>query len=878
MIGDQNNLDDMLWYDDETDETDDGEVVFESESYNETNGESGKEAEKSMISDDLPVLPLRGVVVYPMMWLPLTIGQQRSINLVEDALPESRIIALVTSRDESVEEPLPAEIYEIGTAAQVHRVLKAPDGTIRLAVQGLERIRIREYIQEKPYLRARVEVLPETVEESLEVEALTRAVQDLFRRLVELDGQMPDELAVMAANVENARQLAYLVASSMRLELADAQQMLEIDSVQEKLLRLTQLLNKEVDVLELGHKIQSQAQGEMERMQRDFFLREQLKAIQRELGEEDEQAADIRELEERIEAAGLSDEALKEAQRELNRMRRMPIQAAEYSVIKTYLDLMVSLPWQKTTEDNLDINHARNVLNEDHYGLDEIKDRILEYLAVRKLRFDRKDERTNEGEEDVRDKIRREREGVVLCFVGPPGVGKTSLGISIARATNRKFVRLALGGVRDEAEIRGFRRTYIGAMPGRVVQSLRRIESKNPVFMLDEVDKLGRDFRGDPTSALLEVLDPEQNREFRDHYLDVPFDLSQVMFITTANVLDTIPSPLRDRMEIIQLSSYTEDEKVKIAEGYLVPRQIKENGLREGELGFTETALREMVQGYTREAGVRNLEREIGKVCRKVAARIAADEVNEDMIIDAVDLPIYLGKRKFFSEEIADRLQIPGVAVGLSWTMTGGDILFFEATKMPGRKGFVLTGQLGDVMKESAQAALSYVRSRARDLGIDPSFFQDVDIHLHIPAGSLPKDGPSAGVTMVTAIASLLTGRPVKSNIGMTGEVTLRGKVLPIGGLKEKVLAAARSGLDTVILPKRNEADLEDIPDNVRNEMNFVLVDTVDEVLAAALEAPTNDVSGNGVVLSPAVQGEAQNKDDDGEEEPSAQQVDYVSS
>ena len=878
MIGDQNNLDDMLWYDDETDETDDGEVVFESESYNETNGESGKEAEKSMISDDLPVLPLRGVVVYPMMWLPLTIGQQRSINLVEDALPESRIIALVTSRDESVEEPLPAEIYEIGTAAQVHRVLKAPDGTIRLAVQGLERIRIREYIQEKPYLRARVEVLPETVEESLEVEALTRAVQDLFRRLVELDGQMPDELAVMAANVENARQLAYLVASSMRLELADAQQMLEIDSVQEKLLRLTQLLNKEVDVLELGHKIQSQAQGEMERMQRDFFLREQLKAIQRELGEEDEQAADIRELEERIEAAGLSDEALKEAQRELNRMRRMPIQAAEYSVIKTYLDLMVSLPWQKTTEDNLDINHARNVLNEDHYGLDEIKDRILEYLAVRKLRFDRKDERTNEGEEDVRDKIRREREGVVLCFVGPPGVGKTSLGISIARATNRKFVRLALGGVRDEAEIRGFRRTYIGAMPGRVVQSLRRIESKNPVFMLDEVDKLGRDFRGDPTSALLEVLDPEQNREFRDHYLDVPFDLSQVMFITTANVLDTIPSPLRDRMEIIQLSSYTEDEKVKIAEGYLVPRQIKENGLREGELGFTETALREMVQGYTREAGVRNLEREIGKVCRKVAARIAADEVNEDMIIDAVDLPIYLGKRKFFSEEIADRLQIPGVAVGLSWTMTGGDILFFEATKMPGRKGFVLTGQLGDVMKESAQAALSYVRSRARDLGIDPSFFQDVDIHLHIPAGSLPKDGPSAGVTMVTAIASLLTGRPVKSNIGMTGEVTLRGKVLPIGGLKEKVLAAARSGLDTVILPKRNEADLEDIPDNVRNEMNFVLVDTVDEVLAAALEAPTNDVSGNDVVLSPAVQGEAQNKDDDGEEEPSAQQVDYVSS
>ncbi|MEZ4832481.1 MAG: endopeptidase La [Caldilineaceae bacterium] len=882
MSGDQDNLDDLLWYDDEeNDDEGGGEVVFESEAYgNDGNGEDIENGDKSLIADDLPVLPLRGVVVYPMMWLPLTIGQQRSINLVEDALPESRIIALVTSKDESVEEPLPAEIYEIGTAAQVHRVLKAPDGTIRLAVQGLERIRIREYIQEKPYLRARVEVLPETEEESLEVEALTRAVQDLFRRLVELDGQMPDELAVMAANVENARQLAYLVASSMRLELEDAQRMLEINSVQEKLLRLTQLLNKEVDVLELGHKIQSQAQGEMERMQRDFFLREQLKAIQRELGEEDEQAADIRELEERIEAAGLSEEALKEAQRELNRMRRMPIQAAEYSVIKTYLDLMVSLPWQKTTEDNLDINHARTVLNEDHYGLDEIKDRILEYLAVRKLRFDRKDERSAESEEDVRDKIRREREGVVLCFVGPPGVGKTSLGISIARATNRKFVRLALGGVRDEAEIRGFRRTYIGAMPGRIIQSLRRIESKNPVFMLDEVDKLGRDFRGDPTSALLEVLDPEQNREFRDHYLDVPFDLSQVMFITTANVLDTIPSPLRDRMEIIQLSSYTEDEKVKIAEGYLVPRQIKENGLRDGELNFTEDSLREMVQGYTREAGVRNMEREIGKVCRKVAARIAADEVADNMIIDAADLPVYLSKRKFHSEEIADRLQIPGVAVGLSWTMTGGDILFFEATKMPGRKGFVLTGQLGDVMKESAQAALSYVRSRARDLSIDPSFFQDVDIHLHIPAGSLPKDGPSAGVTMVTAIASLLTGRPVKSNIGMTGEVTLRGKVLPIGGLKEKVLAAARAGLDTVILPKRNEADLDDIPENVRNDLHFVLVDTVDEVLAAALEPSSVSSNGSGAAptdgakSSSQIRGDASN-DDDEQPEP---QVGYASS
>ena len=825
-----------------------------------------KKRDDSGISDDLPLLPLRGVVVYPMMWLPLTIGQERSIHLVDDALPESRIIALVTSRDESVEEPGPGDIYTIGTAAQVHRVLKAPDGTIRLAVQGLERIRITEYIQEDPYLRARVEVWPETITESLETEALTRAVQDLFRRLVELDGQMPEELSVMAANVENARQLAYLVASSMRLDLADAQQILELDSVQEKLLRLTQLLNKEVDVLELGHKIQTQAQGEMERMQRDFFLREQMKAIQKELGEEDEQAADIRELEERIQAAGMPDEARKEADRELNRMRRMPIQAAEYSVIKTYLDLMVSLPWQQTTEDNLAIAHARQVLDEDHYGLDEIKDRILEYLAVRKLRADRKDERAEQAE-DVRDKIRREREGVVLCFVGPPGVGKTSLGISIARATGRKFVRLALGGVRDEAEIRGFRRTYIGSMPGRIIQSLRRVESKNPVFMLDEVDKLSRDFRGDPTSALLEVLDPEQNREFRDHYLDVPFDLSQVMFITTANVLDTIPSPMRDRMEIIQLSSYTEDEKVKIAQGYLVPREIRENGLREGEVTFSEAALREIVQGYTREAGVRNMEREIGKVCRKIAAKVAAEEIQHNVSVGLDDLYTYLGKRKIHPEEVSERLRIPGVAVGVAWTMTGGDVLFFEATKMPGKKGFVLTGQLGDVMKESAQAALSYVRSRAESLGIDPQFFEDVDIHLHIPAGAIPKDGPSAGITMVTALASLLTRRPVKANVGMTGEITLRGKVLPIGGLKEKVLAAARLGLDTVILPKRNEADLEDVPENVRAGMTFILVDTVDEVLAAALEdalPPVPPVStqkhseGNGTVNGelPAVQEE----------------------
>ena len=817
------------------DEGDEDQVLYESEEFAERyNFEP--EATDDITTDNLPVLPLRGVVVYPMMWLPLPVGQRRSVKLVEDNLPENRIIALVTSKFEDVENPTPDQIHSIGTAAQVHRVLRTPDGTIRLLVQGLERIRILEYVQEKPYLRARVEIVPEVSEENLETEAITRAVQELFRRTVELEPQMPDELTVMAMNADNARQLAYLVASSMRLDTEQSQHLLEIDSIYEKLMLLTQYLNKEIEVLELGRKIQSEAQGEMERVQRDFFLREQLKAIQKELGEEDEQAADIRELEERIEAAGMPEEAEKEARHELDRMRRMPIQAAEYSVIKTYLDLMVSLPWQKQSEDNLDIEHARRVLNEDHYGLDEIKERILEFLAVRKLRAERKND---EVEEDtVRDLIRREREGVVLCFVGPPGVGKTSLGISIARAMNRKFVRLALGGIRDEAEIRGFRRTYIGSMPGRIIQSLRRIESKNPVFMLDEVDKLGRDFRGDPSSALLEVLDPEQNREFRDHYLDVPFDLSQVMFITTANVLDTIPGPMQDRMEIIELSSYTEDEKVAIAQGYLIPRQIKENGLKPREVTISDGALREIIQGYTREAGVRSMERQIGKICRKVAARVAAGTSQETTFVDGDNVSDFLGRRKIHSDEITERTELPGVAIGLAWTATGGDIMFFEATRVPGSKGFTVTGQLGDVMKESAQAALSYVRNRAAALDIDPDFFSTSDIHLHIPAGAIPKDGPSAGITMATALASLLTRRPVQPYTGMTGEITLRGKVLPIGGLKEKVLAAARFGLKRIILPRRNENDLEDVPEAVRDQLEFIPVDTVDEVLAAALMPP----------------------------------------
>lgn len=832
---------------DDWDDAEEDEVLYESEELSRQFTLEDEEAMESIVADDLPVLPLRGAVVYPMMWLPLPIGQKRSIRLVEESLPASRMIALVASKDENIEEPNPDEIYTIGTAAQIHRVLKTPDGTMRLVIQGLERIRIISYIQKDPYLRARVEVIPEAEEENLEMEALMRAVQELFRKLIELEPHMPEELAIMTLNVDDARQLAYLVASSMRLATDEAQQLLEMDRVYDKLMRLTQLLKKELEVLELGRKIQTEAQGEMERMQREFYLREQIKAIQKELGDDDEQSADIRDLEERIVAAGMSDEAEKEAKRELERMRRMPIQAAEYSVIKTYLDSLVSLPWKKQTADNLDIQHARAVLDEDHFGLEEIKDRILEFLAVRKLRADRREEARTEN---IHDKIRREREGVVLCFVGPPGVGKTSLGISIARAMERKFVRLAMGGVRDEADIRGFRRTYIGSMPGRIIQSLRRIESNNPVFMLDEVDKLGRDFRGDPSSALLEVLDPEQNREFRDHYLDVAFDLSQVMFITTANVLDTIPSPLHDRMEIIELSSYTEDEKVQIAQGYLIPRQIRENGLRVSEINFTEDALRETIQGYTREAGVRNLERQIGKICRKIAAKVAVGSGDGSIVVEKANVGQFLGKREIHAEELIERVEQPGVAVGLAWTATGGDIMFFEATKSPGDKGFTLTGQLGDVMKESAQAALSYVRSRASALNIDPDIFRKSDIHLHIPAGAIPKDGPSAGITMATALVSLLTGKPLRPKLGMTGEITLRGKVLPIGGVKEKVLAAARFGLETVILPKHNEADLDDVPATVREKLNFILVDTVDEVWAAAINADLNEGDRKGEMMT----------------------------
>ncbi len=792
--------------------------------------------EAPTIPEVLPILPLKNTVVYPVpILLPLIVGQPRSIKLVDDVVLGNRIVGLVALKDPNVDEPGPDDIYPVGTVATIARFAKAPDSTIRLFVQGMERIKIVEFTQRDPYLMARVQVVPDVVEQRVEIQALMRNTVELFRRMSSLMPYIPEELIMATLSVEDPRQLVYLVSSYVRMDMTDAQAILESDSVSAKLQKLNVILNKELEVLELGKKIQDQAQSEMEKVQREYYLREQLKAIKKELGEADEQQAEANELAEKIEKAGMPPEAEKEAKRELDRLSKMPSAAAEYSVIKTYLDWLISMPWKVTTEDNLDIEHARQVLNEDHYDLEKVKNRILEYLAVRKLRQERKGKGSEAGPACApADLIRREREGVILCFVGPPGTGKTSLGQSIARALGRKFMRLSLGGVRDEAEIRGHRRTYIGAMPGQIIQAIKRAGSKNPVFMLDEVDKLGADWRGDPSSALLEVLDPEQNCDFRDHYLDVPFDLSEVMFITTGNLLDPIPEPLKDRMEILQLSGYTEEEKVKIAQGYLIPRQLRENALTTDEIEFTPEALQRIIRDHTREAGLRNMEREIGSICRKVATKIAANQATGKTIVTPEKVAEFLGKPKFFFEA-AERTMIPGVATGLAWTQSGGDILFIEATRMPGSKGFQLTGQLGDVMKESAQAALSYVRSNAGELGIKEDVFNHSDLHLHIPAGAIPKDGPSAGVTMATALVSLLTGRPVNPKVGMTGEITLRGQVLPIGGVKEKVLAARRAGLDTVILPRRNEADLEDVPEEVRKEMKFEFVDTVDEVLAMAL-------------------------------------------
>lgn len=790
---------------------------------------------------ELPILPLRGLVVYPQTAMPLNIGQPRSVRLVDEVVSGERLIGLVASKNPELETPQPSDVYTVGTMAAILRLFRAPDGTIRLLVQGLSRIRVDEYTTTDPYLKARVTPIPEKVEKGIEVEALMRNVIDQFTKLADLVPSIPGELINSALNVEDPLQLVYAIATYIRLNLENYQKILELDNVADKLRLLMNILSKEIEVLELGRKIQNEAQSEIERMQREYYLREQMKAIRRELGEEEDTSAEIEEFRNRIEAAGMPDEARKEAQRELDRMSRLVPASAEYGVIRTYLDWMTAVPWSIRTEDSLDVKNARKVLDEDHYGLKDIKERILEFLAVRRLRQMRYGSLA-ERKPKAGTNVRRDREGAILCFVGPPGVGKTSLGASIARAMGRKFIRMSLGGVRDEAEIRGFRRTYIGAMPGRIIQTLRRVETHNPVIMLDEVDKLGRDFRGDPAAALLEVLDPEQNFEFRDHYLDVAFDLSEVMFITTANELDPIPGPLRDRMEIIFLSGYTELEKLQIARRYLVPRQIRENGLVAGEVQFKNDAIEMLIRDYTREAGVRNLERVIGGAVRKIATQIAEGS-KKKVRVTTKQIRELLGKPRFgYQEELAERTNIPGVATGLSVTPFGGEVLFIEATQMPGGKGFQYTGQLGEVMQESARTALSYIRSRAADLGISDAFFEKHDIHLHVPAGAVPKDGPSAGVTMATALASMITGRIVRRNVAMTGEITLRGQVLPVGGIKDKVLAAHRLGVNTVILPKRNEPDLDDVPQEIRESLKFVLAERVEEVLDAALEpASTKD-------------------------------------
>jgi ATP-dependent Lon protease len=775
------------------------------------------------IEQSLPVLPLRGTVVFPMTVVPLAAAQPRSLRLIDDVASGDRNVVLVLQNDSEQEGAGPGETAEIGTLATIHQMMRVPDGSVRLAVQGLKRVKIVRWVGEEPYLSAVVRDYPESDESDIETKALMRSTVDLFQRLVSLVSNLPDELITAALNVDEPLQLVYLIATNLRMEPAERQQLLELDSVRSKLELISRFMAKELDLLELGKKIQGEVQEEVGRSQREYYLREQLKAIQRELGESDGQEAEVTALREQIEKSGMPEEARREATRELDRLAKLPPAAAEYGVIKTYLDWLVSMPWDVATENDVDVRAAREILERDHYDMEKAKDRILEYLAVHRLRK----EREAEGEQI-------EGKEPILCFVGPPGVGKTSLAQSIAEALGRKFTRMSLGGVRDEAEIRGHRRTYIGAMPGRIIQAIRRAGANDPVFVLDEVDKLGADWRGDPSSALLEVLDPEQNDTFRDHYLDVPFDLSKVMFITTANLLDPIPAPLRDRMEIITLSGYTDEEKLNIAKRFLVPRQLKANAVPSDGPSWTDEAILRIVQGYTRESGVRNLEREIGSVCRKLATKYAAGDPVPERVDEEV-VREYLGRPRFFYEELSTRTSMPGVAIGVGVTSVGGDIMFIETSKSEGRGNLTITGQLGDVMRESAQAAMSFVRARAADFDINTTVFKDMDFHVHVPAGATPKDGPSAGVALTTALVSLLTGIPTRDDVAMTGEVTLRGQVLPVGGIKEKALAAHRAGVRTFILPQRNEADLDDLPANLRDDMRFVLVETIDDALNVAL-------------------------------------------
>jgi ATP-dependent Lon protease len=767
------------------------------------------------VPEPLSILPLFDATLFPKMVLPLVVMQGESIQLIDEAMSKNRIIGLLVSKEKEMKSSYSREdLYDVGTSALILKMAKTEDNKAQLLVQGLSRFKIKEILEEQPFLKVNVELIKEEEEKDKEIEALMTNLVGLFARVVELSPGLQPEIAGMAKSIKEAGILADMITSSINSTAEEKQKILETIDVKERLKEVTRLTNYQLEILELGSKIQTQVKGDMDKRQREYYLRQQLKAIQEELGEKEEGTVEVEEYRAKIEEKNLPEEAKKEAERELDRLSRMHPSSAEYTVVSTYLDWITTLPWNETTQDNLDIKKAEKILEEDHYGLEKPKKRIIEYLAVRKLK--------------------PESKGPILCFAGPPGTGKTSLGQSIAKALGRKFVRISLGGVRDEAEIRGHRRTYVGALPGRIIQSLRRAESKNPVFMLDEIDKVGSDFRGDPSSALLEVLDPEQNFSFQDHYLDVPFDLSNVMFITTANILDTIPPALRDRMEVLQLLGYTEDEKIKIAQRYLVPRQREAHGLNSSQIKFSTGAVRRIISGYTREAGLRNLEREIATICRGVAAKIASGDA-ESIEIKIINVSKYLGSIKITAEAKA-RTMTPGVTMGLAWTPTGGDLLFVEATSMKGKKGLTLTGQLGDVMKESATAALSFIRANASSLGIEEDYFESHDIHIHVPAGAIPKDGPSAGVTMLTALASLLTNKPVKKDLAMTGEITLRGQVLPVGGVKEKVLAAHRAGIKILILPKFNAKDLDDIPKKVQKDIEFHFVDKMRDVLKLALE------------------------------------------
>ena len=770
------------------------------------------------IPGDLPVLPLRDTVLFPNSFMPLAVAREASVRLIDEATTSGRMIGVFTQREASVEEPLVEDLYPIGTATHIHKMFKLPDGSLRLIVQGLARVRLEHIVQTRPYLRGAVVAADESLreEDHLEIDALQRNIKSNFQQVVSLSPVLSDDLQALSANITDPGKLADFIASSLTtIGTAVKQEVLDTLDIRARMDSLNRILIKELEVLELGSKIQSQVQSEVGKNQREYFLREQLKAIQKELGEGDDQAREIDELRAKIDAAGMPDTVKKEALRELDRLSKMPVAAAEYTVSRTYMDWIVAVPWAKRTEDSIDLRRTKEVLDADHSGLEKVKDRVIEYLAVRKLNPDVK--------------------GPILCFLGPPGVGKTSLAKSIANSLGRKFVRVSLGGMRDEAEIRGHRRTYIGALPGQIIQGLRRAESKNPVFILDEIDKLGSDFRGDPASALLEVLDPEQNNTFRDHYLDVPFDLSEVLFLTTANVLDPVPPALRDRMEVLELAGYTEEEKLKIAFEHLIAKQVTNHGLSAETLEFSHGAIRAVIRGYTREAGVRNLEREIGALCRKVARKRA--EGDEARVVITEDVVVaMLGAPTFLDEEIENRTKDPGVAVGLAWTPAGGEVLFVEASRMQGGGSLTLTGHLGDVMKESARTALSWFRAHATHYGVDPEFYKDSEVHLHVPSGAIPKDGPSAGVTMVTALASELTGRAVRGDVAMTGEITLSGRVLPVGGIKEKVLAARRHGITEVILPRQNEKNIkEDLTDELRQELTIHYVVHIEEVTAIAL-------------------------------------------